>query len=73
MARNGGRIEPTVKIFGLGTDVGKISVWDDKVEISLVVREPEEEETTVTLDPESAPLFRMIANRLDEISKRKEV
>lgn len=71
MARQGGMIQPNAMVYGLGENIGKITVWADSVEIS-VFTDPHDEETTVTIDPDLAPLFRMVANRLDEISGKRQ-
>ena len=67
------KIEPNAQIYGLGDDVGSIHVTPEHVYLEVGI--PRWDESIIlTLDPETAPLFRMIANRLDEISgKRKRM
>lgn len=70
MARQGGRIEPNMQRFGLGETVGWFEVTPE--EIRLVSWDAFKREggmyDGVVIEPNSAPLFRMIANRLDEIA-----
>ena len=68
MPRQGGFIEPEGVVFKLGTHQrgGTITVWPDQVVFHLP------SPGNVIIDPKLAPLFRMIANRLEEIAKKQE-
>ena len=88
MTRNSGRIEPNLvmKRFGLGN--GWFTITEEAVSLTIFKEEtglasvckmlPQGhndlsfEDDTILIDPDMAPLFRMIANRLDEISKRQK-
>lgn len=74
MARQGGKIEPNVQIFGLGW--GSFHIYRDSVDIEVEpsnVSDPGPDDAVWhTLDPDTAPLFRMIANRLDEIAGKRK-
>ena len=66
-------IEPTATVYGLGEDIGKIEVFRGKrVTLNILCRECGEDRF-IDLDPADAPLFRLVANRLDEISGKREV
>jgi hypothetical protein len=81
MARHGSKIEPNLELRRYGIDDGWVIVTPDGVSITISQGErkhkladghsdPYCEEMTIMLNPEYAPLFRMIANRLDEIRER---
>ena len=83
MARNGGRIEPNLKLERYGLEDGWITVTGEGVSITafiedrtypLLLGHADEafEDSTFMVAPEFAPLFRMVANRLDEIARRKD-
>ena len=71
MARQGGMIKPTSQSFGLG--FGCFIVYENMVELEVSRENPPEPKDLVThnIDPELAPLFRMIANRLDELAGKR--
>lgn len=62
MARQGGMIEPSSMIFELGWGSLHIKKSSVAFEVAGVQNE---------IDPEMAPLFRMIANRLDDTTRQK--
>lgn len=72
MARQGGMVGPRVQVFDLPgwvkpsgeEECGELTVSAEEVMIVLG-------STEFVIDPNSAPLFRMIANRLDEISGKR--
>lgn len=70
MARKGGRIEPNMQRFGLGVEVGWFEVTPEEVRIVMWDMYSHEGcmYDGVAIDPDLAPLFRMVANRLDEIA-----
>lgn len=63
------KIQPNCSVYGLGFAVLKI--WDDRAAVKIWCNDCDQEET-YTIDPEQAPLFRMLANRLDEISGKRK-
>lgn len=69
MARQGGMIEPAILTYELGPCI-TVVVQKGRIDLQLT------EDGTVVhgtrIDPELAPLFRMIANRLDEIAGKRE-
>lgn len=74
MARQGGKIEPNVQVFGLGW--GSFHVYRDQVDLECQTvhsDKPDPDDCIFhTINPEDAPLFRMIANRLDEIAGKRQ-
>lgn len=83
MARKGGHIEPNLDLKRYGLGDGWVTVTPGGVSITVhpggrVVpladghRDYMTDDTrTMMLDPEQAPLFRMIANRLDELAGKR--
>jgi len=86
MARQGGKIEPNLELKRYGLEDGFITITPDGVSISLDVDEkghcPGRTHQllhghddcycpTMMINPEFAPLFRMVANRLDEIAGKR--
>lgn len=71
MARQGGMIQPSSQSFGLGEGIGCFVVYKDSVFLECGF-DDDGNVSTHKIDPELAPLFRMIANRLDEISGKRK-
>lgn len=85
MARQGSKIEPNLELKRYGLGDGWIVVTGKGVSITLAVDPGSDYNrsiplenghendlfSTIMLDPESAPLFRMVANRLDELAGKR--
>ena len=85
MARQGSKIEPNLELKRYGLGDGWIIVTGNGVSLTLAVDPGSDYNrsiplasghedglfATIMLDPESAPLFRMIANRLDEMAGKR--
>ena len=66
------RVEPNLKRYGLGEGIGWFDVRYDKITLSVMEDDPLDPSICRVIDPDLAPLFRMIANRLDEISGKRQ-
>jgi hypothetical protein len=66
------KIEPNLKRYGLGEDIGWFDVREDRITLSVMEDGPLDSSICRVIDPDLAPLFRMIANRLDEISGKRQ-
>lgn len=76
MGRQGGMIEPKAQVFDLGVgEVGR-NIYAEVVvkvdSVHLLVEEEGKGAIECSLCPDMAPLFRMMANRLDEIAGKRE-
>jgi hypothetical protein len=71
MARQGGMVEPSSQTFGLGEGIGCFHVFPDEVHLCCG-HDDDGHQKSFPLDPALAPLFRMVANRLDEISGKRK-
>jgi hypothetical protein len=78
-----GKIEPNLELKRFGLEDGWITVTPDGISITAWPRnnrpalpfghdDTEDPSYTFMLDPESAPLFRMVANRLDEMAGKRK-
>lgn len=69
MSRDRSQVYPNMKRYGLGEGIGCFEVCDDEIRLCLDLGDPYDR--GIVIDPRLAPLFRLIAYRLDEISKYK--
>lgn len=78
-----GKIEPNLEMKKFGLGDGWITVTPEGVSITVNFEKREfpllhghddfeVQNETMMLDPELAPLFRMVANRLDELSGKRK-
>lgn len=70
MARQGGMILPSSQTFGLGEGIGCFVVTPEKIWLEVGL-DPDGDSAQYPIDSDLAPLFRMIANRLDEIAGKR--
>lgn len=70
MAASANKVEPDLQSFTLRW--GLIHVEHGRVQLEVGWALDGVTPITVTIDPENAPLFRMIANRLDEIAGKRK-
>ena len=62
------KIKPNCTVYGLG--FAALDITDDEIVVRFLC-DCCGEEHSFPINPESAPLYRMLANRLDEISGKR--
>lgn len=70
MARQGGMVLPSSQTFGLGEDIGCFVVMRDEIYLEVGI-DHDGHPVQYPINPNLAPMFRMIANRLDEITGKR--
>lgn len=80
--RHGGRVEPNLELKRFGLGGGWLTVTPEALSISVLPDQDarglpnghgDDYATTLMLDPDLAPLFRMIAKRLDALRRDEDV